>query len=110
MKGEQDDIFRIWVQKELLRRDGFFEDELITHSPESTEKALRRALNESRANVMFSFKVYDENTGETWAVSSTTEDKINCVFSVTYSRAWNSTDPEVKMPTRELMKILKQHF
>lgn len=103
-------FFGYGYRKNCFGETVFFEDELITHSPESTEKALRKALNESRANEMFSFKVYDEKTGETWAVSSTTEDKINCVFSVTYSRAWNSTDAEIKMPTRELMKILKQHF
>lgn len=88
----------------------FYEDELIVGNPERIEKYIKKGLSLSRENVMFSFKIIDEDTGECWAVRSNDWDKINCMFSVIYSKAWNSTDPETKMSAREFMKLMREHF
>lgn len=84
----------------------FYEDEQIISGVKTGEKVLRKALELSRKNMFFSFKIIDEETTECWAVHSTVDDMVNCEYTVQHSERWNSTDAEVKMKYREIREMI----
>lgn len=86
-------IYGYGYRKDCFGQRMFFEDEIDAFSAASVRLILTKGFERMYREDSFTMKAVSRS-GETWAISRCPGREKNGMYTVVYSRAWNSTDPE----------------
>lgn len=90
-------VYGYGYRKNCFGQRLFFEDEIDVFSEERVRDILTKGFERMYRDSYFTMKVCAEESGETWAICRCPGKEKNGMYTVQYSRAWNSIDPETVM-------------